>query len=342
MSIKLTNMVRNCGCAAKLSPGLLAGALDSLPLKEDKNLLIGFETRDDAGAYKLDSEHILLQTLDFFPPMVDDPYTFGQIAAANALSDIYAMGGKPLTAMNIVCFPDREARTILPEILKGGIDKIEEAGAVLVGGHSVNDQEPKYGLSVTGIVTEAGLKSNAGAKPGDLLILTKPIGTGIIVSAMKGGIAPERSIQAAIHSMRTLNKKACEIMQQYSVHSCTDITGFSLGGHCIEMAKSGKVTLVLEYQAIPKFPDTESLAEIGIVPEGTYRNRRYFEKDYFFAQNKEKEDVIFDPQTSGGLLIAVAKEDAENMYNALKQELDTECRIIGKVTEKEKHCLIIQ
>ncbi|MEG1619087.1 MAG: selenide, water dikinase SelD [Eubacterium sp.] len=339
---RLTEMVRNCGCAAKLGPGYLSDVLGALTLKKESNLLIGLENSDDAAAYRINGDQILLQTLDFFPPIVDDPYIFGQIAATNALSDIYAMGGKPLTAMNIVCFSEQEDKNILSEILRGGADKIEEAGAVLIGGHSVDDFEPKYGLSVTGITDESHLRGNCHARVGDFLILTKPVGTGVIISAVKGGIATKEAEDAAILSMTTLNKIACEIMNQYDVHGCTDITGFSLGGHSIEMAKASGVTLVLKAEAIPILPEVKTLAAMGIVPGGTYRNKHYFEPDYNAQIDELLEDIIFDPQTSGGLLISVSPLDAAPLLKALKKHLKTASAVVGWVIKKESLFLQIE
>lgn len=340
---RLTEMVRNCGCAAKLGPGALTEVLSRLKIKGNENLIIGLEKSDDAAAYRINDKQILLQTLDFFPPIVDDPYIFGQIAAANALSDIYAMGGNPLTAMNIVAFPEKEDKGILAEILQGGADKIAEAGAVLVGGHSVDDLEPKYGLSVTGITDSAHLRGNCHARAGDLLILTKPIGTGIIVSAIKGGIAEKISEDAAVLSMTTLNRTACEVMNLYDeVHGCTDITGFSLGGHSIEMAKASGVTIEINASEVPIIPGAFDFAQMGIVPGGTYRNKAHFGPDYMLEADTLMEDIIFDPQTSGGLLISVTPYEAKSMINALKAALKTECAVIGRVTELKDKYLIIQ
>ena len=340
---RLTEMVRNCGCAAKLGPGALSKVLKNLELKGCDSLIIGLENSDDAAAYRINDKQILLQTLDFFPPIVDDPYLFGQIAATNALSDIYAMGGKPLTALNIVCFPEKEDKALLSEILRGGADKIQEAGAVLIGGHSVDDLEPKYGLSVTGVTDCLHLRGNCHAREGDKLILTKPIGTGIIVSAIKGGIATGESREAASFSMTTLNKTACEVMGLYDeVHGCTDITGFSLGGHGIEMARASHLTMELEASAIPLMPGVFELAEMGIVPGGTYRNREYFGPDYRSTVSGLMEDIIFDPQTSGGLLISVSPSEAENLLKTLKVELKTDCALVGELTDRQDKALIIK
>lgn len=342
MTKRLTEMVRNCGCAAKLGPGTLSGILKNIPAMECENLLIGFEHADDAAAYRLDDDKVILQTLDFFPPIVDDPYLFGQIAATNALSDIYAMGGRPLTAMNIVCFPQKEDTEILGEILRGGADKVREAGAVIVGGHSVDDLEPKYGLSVMGITDKAHLRGNAHAQVGDLVILTKPIGTGIIISAIKGEIASDESTAAVIASMAALNKEACEAMQRFDgVHGCTDVTGFSLGGHLIEMAQASGLTMQLEAEKIPVFPGAMALAEMGIIPGGTYRNRDHFNGHYENFREAFWEDIVFDPQTSGGLLISVSTDALEPLMAELEKNLKTDWAVIGQLVEKENKSLKI-
>lgn len=332
--IKLTQLSPTGGCAAKIGPGTLARVLKDLKFKTDSRLIVGTDTSDDAGAWQLDENTVILQTLDFFPPMVDDPYTFGQIAATNALSDVYAMGGKPLTALNIVCFPQNESGEILEAILRGGRDKIQEAGAVVAGGHSIDDPVPKYGLSVMGKVRPENLRVNACALPGDRLILTKPIGTGILTLAMRGGICPPAGEKAAIASMTTLNAAACSILNQYDVHAVTDVTGFSLGGHSIELAAGSGVTAVIEAQRVPLLPDIIPLAEEGIVPGGSYRNRDYFSDRYHFDVKENRglwEDLMFDPQTSGGLLISVSEADADKMLAQMREELTTDCAEIGHI-----------
>ena len=235
--VYLTKLAPNCGCAAKVGPGTLAGVLCKLPQFHDEHLLVGTETSDDAAVYKISDELAMIQTLDFFTPVADDPYDFGQIAAANALSDVYAMGGEPKTALNIVAFPKEMDTEILGEILKGGADKVLEAGAVLAGGHTIQDDTPKYGLSVTGFVHPAKFWKNYGAQTGDKLILTKPLGTGIVNTAIKADLVSEEAREAALRSMKTLNKYAAEILKKYTIHACTDVTGFGLGGHGTEMAE---------------------------------------------------------------------------------------------------------
>jgi len=247
-----------------------------LPFISDPNLIVGMERAEDAGVYKLSDELAIVQTLDFFTPIVDDPYTFGQVAVANALSDVYAMGGRPLTAMNIVCFPVKTMdMSILREILAGGLDKMREAGVILVGGHSVEDQELKYGLSVTGVIHPAKVLLNTGAREGDRLVLTKALGTGIINTALKGGLADKRAVAKAIECMATLNRKAAELMMEVEVHACTDVTGFGLLGHACEMIEGTDVGMVIYSSSVPLLPETEGYAQMGLIPAGTIRNRDF-------------------------------------------------------------------
>lgn len=299
---------------------------------------MGIERADDAGVYKISEEVALIQTIDFFTPIVDDPYWFGQIAAANAFSDVYAMGGRPLTAMNVVCFPIKEMPLrILQEILRGGLDKVKEAGAVLVGGHSVEDPELKYGLSVTGIVHPERVIRNQGARPGDRLVLTKPLGTGIINTAIKGGLAEERTISKAIETMATLNREASEVMQQLGVNACTDITGFGLLGHLCEMVEGSDVGMRIYASRVPYFPEAEEFAKMGLVPGGTYRNKEFREQmvDLHPEIPPWLVDILFDPQTSGGLLISVPEERAEELLARLKQRR-VEAAIIGEVIQEPR------
>lgn len=305
---------------------------------------MGYESSDDAAVYKINEELAIIQTLDFFTPVVDDPYLFGQIAAANSLSDIYAMGGEPKLAMNIVCFPDCLDPTILSEILKGGYDKVEEAGALLVGGHSVSDDEPKYGLSVTGFVNPNRVYTNNNAKVGDVLILTKPLGLGIINTALKGEMVDEESLEEAINVMRTLNKYAKEAMDKISiVNSVTDITGFGLLGHGYEMAKGSNVTLKIFSQSIPIIEKAKEYASMGLIPAGAYSNKNYLGDNVSFDENVPEaiRDILYDPQTSGGLLISVPKELSGELMKALKN-LPTKYGIIGEVVEREETYLKVE
>jgi len=313
-------------------------------LTDDPNLIVGLERADDAGVYKLSENLAIIQTVDFFTPIVDDPYRFGQIAAANALSDVYAMGGKPLTAMNIVCFPIKTMDiSILREILRGGLDKIMEAGAALVGGHSVEDSELKYGLSVTGTIHPSKVLTNVGAEAGDRLILTKPLGTGIINTAIKAGMATEDSIEMVTNYMARLNNTASEVMQEIGAHACTDITGFGLLGHACEMIQGTGKGMILHASSIPVFPETMSFAEMGLVPGGTYRNRdfRIHQVDIDPGVSPYLSDILFDAQTSGGLLIAVPREKAEKMVKRLKERGIDEAAIIGEVIKDSKERIVV-
>ena len=313
-----------------MGPGALTDVLCGLQKPQDPRLLVGIDTADDAGVYLLNEETALIQTLDFFTPLVDDAYLFGQIAAANSLSDVYAMGGKPLTAMNIVAFPIGVLpNETLREILRGGQEKVNESGAVLVGGHTVEDKEPKFGLSVTGVVHPERVLANSGARVGDELILTKAIGTGVLMTAAKAELF-ELGAAAAIESMRTLNKKAAEIAQDFAVHACTDITGFGLLGHAREMAAASGVDLKLFAAEIPLLPEALEAAAMGLVPGGAYNNREYLKQRgiSFAAEVSEAlQDLCFDPQTSGGLLYSLSPEDGADFLRALQDNGVTAARI---------------
>lgn len=305
-----------------MGPGTLAKVLEQLPPMPGEKLLVGVDTYDDAGVYMLDEERALIQTVDFFTPIVDDPYLYGQIAAANALSDVYAMGGTPLTAMNVVCFPSRKLDLgILREILRGGADKVLEAGAVVVGGHTIEDPEPKYGLAVTGIAHPGKLMTNNQARPGDVLILTKPIGSGIISTAIKAGMAGPEVVAEVTASMAALNREAAEVALEFGVRGCTDITGFGLLGHAAEMALASGVGLRFWVEEIPFYPQAKELAAMGFVPGGAYANRNFLaERVAFSSEVKEAEqDLLFDPQTSGGLLFAVPAAREKACLERLKE-----------------------
>ena len=277
----------------------------------------------------------VIQTLDFFTPVVDDPYVFGQIAAANALSDVYAMGGEPKLALNIVCFPNCLDPSVLSEIMSGGADKVREAGAVLVGGHSVQDDEPKYGLSVTGFVQTDRILRNTGAKPGDVLILTKPVGSGIINTAAKAQMVSEAHLSEAIRVMAKLNRYAAEAMRDFTVHACTDITGFGLLGHCAEMAGTGDITMELDVGAVPFMEGAKEYASGGLVPAGSYTNRKLSLKDVDAAGADELFlDLLYDPQTSGGLLYSIPEAEAETALKALSAAIpDMRPACIGRVKD---------
>jgi len=297
------------------------------------------ERAEDAGVYKLSEELAIVQTLDFFTPVVNDPYIFGQVTAANALSDVYAMGGKPLTAMNIVCFPVKTMdMSILKEILAGGLDKLREAGVTLVGGHSVEDQELKYGLSITGIIHPAKVILNTGARAGDKLLLTKPLGTGIINTALKGGLADEGAVLRAIECMVTLNRKASELMMELDVHACTDVTGFGLLGHACEMIEGTDIGMVIHSATVPLLPETEGYARMGLIPAGTIRNRDFRLPMIELATeiSDEKLLILFDAQTSGGLLISVPGQEADMLLQRMHEEGIEEATLIGEVTAESK------
>lgn len=298
---------------------------------ENENLIVGIETSDDAAVYKLNDDTAVIQTLDFFTPVVDDPYTFGQIAAANSLSDVYAMGGKPTVALNIVCFPSCLPIEVLGEILKGGADKVIESGAVVIGGHTVDDNEPKYGLSVMGTVHPDKVLKNYGSQVGDVAILTKPLGTGIVNTAIKGGVASKEAYEVAVKVMATLNKYAGEIITKYNVTACTDVTGFGIMGHGYEMASASEVTLKLYKDEVPYIKEAKEYAEMGLVPAGSYNNRKYIEGKYNVDGIPEwMKDILFDPQTSGGLLITCPKDEGEKMMKELSQ-LELKSAVIGEV-----------
>lgn len=313
--------------------------MSKLPkLRKDENLLVGLDTSDDAAVYKVSDDVAIIQTLDFFTPVVDDPYLFGQIAAANALSDIYAMGGTAKVAMNIVAFPNCLSPSVLGDIMKGGADKVAESGALLIGGHSIQNDVPLYGLSVTGFVHPEKIQKNYGAKEGDILIITKQVGTGIVSTAAKVDMASKEACEEAIKVMTTLNRLPKEIMDNYPVHACTDVTGFGLLGHGIEMAEPSEVSFELYADEIPYVTESMSLAEMGMIPEGAYKNKKYFDSKVDLSGVKEVYgDLLFDPQTSGGLLYAVEAKYGEEIIKALKgSSLATEVAIIGKVVPKKE------
>ncbi len=337
--VQLTKLAPNCGCAAKVGPGTLAGVLGGLPKFCDPNLLVGTDTSDDAAVYKVSEDLALIQTLDFFTPVADDPYDFGQIAAANALSDVYAMGGVPKTALNIVAFPKNMDVDILGEILRGGADKVMEAGAVLAGGHTIQDDTPKYGLSVTGFVDPKKFWKNYGAQTGDKLILTKPLGAGIINTAIKADLVSEEARAAVLASMKLLNRSACEVFREFEIHACTDVTGFGLGGHATEMAAASNRTIVIDTEKLPLLPDVEKYASMGLIPGGAYKNRKFANKTGVKSSVALwREDTVFDPQTSGGLLAAVKEQDTPYIIEKLNAA-GLQAEVIGEVTDRQEWTL---
>lgn len=315
--------------------------MGKLPKFYDPALLVGTETSDDAAVYQVSEELAIIQTVDFFTPIVDDPYLFGQIAAANALSDVYAMGGEPRIALNIAAFPSCLDLSVLEEILKGGADKVMEAGAVLAGGHTIQDEEPKYGLCVTGFVHPGKMWKNYGAQEGDVLVLTKPLGSGILATAIKGGLAEEQEARDAARSMAALNKYARDVAAGFGIHSCTDITGFGLAGHALEMAQGSGKTLEIYMKEVPLLKGAEEYAREGLVPAGAYRNREYAEGQVGSQWEGEwLEDLAYDPQTSGGLLLCVGAKDAAGLLRELSAR-KIQAAAIGKVIgRKEKYLLL--
>ncbi len=307
-SPKLTGQVKGGGCASKLSPKILDQVLPRIPRVSNANVLVGFDTADDAGVYRVSPDLAIVQTVDFFTPVVDDPYTFGAIAAANALSDVYAMGGRPLTALSILGWPASGDLDALEQILKGGAEKIHEAGCVILGGHSVNDPEIKFGYSITGTVHPDRVKTNTGARPGDVLMFTKKIGTGVISSALKKGIAQEDHVNAAIAQMTTLNRAAAEAIETLEVHGLTDVTGFGLFGHAREMAIGSKVTIEIDSKLVRFLDGAIDYAKQGAFSGGLHNNRDFVSS--CVEGSSAYDDLFYDPQTSGGLLISMPEKDA--------------------------------
>lgn len=305
-----------------------------LEFPTDANVLVGLGRADDAGVYRVSDELALIQTVDFFTPVVDDPYWFGQIAAANALSDVYAMGGVPKTALNLVAFPGQSMDLgVLRQIIQGGIDKLREAEVVLIGGHSVEDKEIKYGLSVTGFIHPDQVKIKSGLRVGDRLVLTKPLGSGIVNTAVKAGLATADTIERVTRLMAALNRRAAEVMSRYRVNACTDITGFGFIGHLAEMVSGAAVGVRIDARQVPVMPEALEFAAMGLIPAGAYANRAYREQIVQMAPDVDRAvaDVLYDPQTSGGLLISVHPSDAEAMVKALHDEGVQAAQVIGEV-----------
>jgi len=345
ITTRLTQTVKGAGCAAKLAPGDLDKALCGLDLPVDDNLIVGLERADDAGVYRISEDLALVQTLDFFPPMVDDPYSFGRIAAANALSDIYAMGGTPKTAMNIVAFPAKTLDiSILRAVIEGGLHTLREAGVVLVGGHTVDDHELKYGLSVTGFIHPEQILTKKSLRAGDQLILTKPLGTGIVCTAIKAGMAGAEVTDRVIRAMATLNRDAALTMRDYSVSACTDITGFGFLGHLAEMVVDSGQGVRIRSSSVPMYQEALEWADMGLIPAGAYNNRNFRGTFVTFQEGipQTLQDILFDPQTSGGLLIAVSSGEARDLLKALIARGMTDTAIVGEVIEKPKDMIIVE
>lgn len=313
--------------------------LRALPVIANPNVLVGFDTADDAGVYRLTDDLAIVQTVDFFTPIVDDPFTFGAIAAANSLSDVYAMGGKPVSALSIVAFPETGDSDVLEAILRGGLEKMREAGCAILGGHSLSDPEIKFGYAVTGTIHPQRIKANAGARPGDVLMLTKAVGTGAIATALKKGAAPPAAVEAAIASMLTLNRAACEAMLEFNVHGCTDVTGFGLIGHAREMAAASGVTLEIDSARVPLLPGALDAIRAGGVSKGLRNNREFAECAVAApaAMDPALLELLYDPQTSGGLLITLPEPDA----TALELRLPA-ARRIGRVTERTSKSIMLK
>ena len=338
MPVDLFSLDCECGCAAKVSADWLAAILREVDLPTRPEILVGAETLDDAGIYQISADQCLVQTIDYFPPPARDPYTYGQIAAANSLSDVYAMGGEPLMALAVVCFPAQTLGTeVLQEITKGAVDKLRDAGAVLLGGHSIIDERPKYGLAVTGVVNPADIMDNAHARPGDALILTKPLGTGITIMAAKAGMASREQEEQANRSMSALNADASRIARECGATSCTDVTGFGLLGHALQMAGASGVLMEFSVDALPRLDGVLDYAAMGLLSAATYSNRTYAERHVAFDPDitQAEEDLLFDPQTSGGLLVSCPQGQAEEAIRRGRERLSTPCAVIGNVTETE-------
>ena len=332
--IRLTELASCAGCAAKIGADILAQVVG--PLRQSNvppQLLIGLEAIDDAAVYRVNEQQAIISTADFFPPVVDDPYTYGAIAAANALSDVYAMGGQVLMAINLVAWPENLDTSILSEVLRGGMKIVEQAGGVIAGGHSISDNEPKYGLAVTGIVHPDHILTKGGARPGDVLILSKPLGTGLMTTAQKQGKVRQEDIAAAVQSMTRLNRRASEALVQAGsgVHAATDITGFGILGHAWEMAAQSLTNMRFDYAALPLLPNIRHYAELGCIPGGTGRNKHSLQAHVHFDDRLGQIDqaILFDPQTSGGLFAAIDPA----LWPALSEQKDVTFWRIGEVTE---------
>jgi selenide,water dikinase len=341
--IRLTSMAKSAGCAAKLSPSILDAVLKNLTPARDPNVLVGFETNDDAAIYLIGQGLAIVQTVDFFTPIVDDPFLFGQVAAANALSDVYAMGGRPISALTIVAFPSSSPEEILEQIMRGGLSKMSEANCSVVGGHSIRDDELKFGYAVTGLIDPAQVWRNVGARPGDRLVLTKQLGTGVISTALKNGRADDSSIHASAASMTRLNREAAAVLRQIEseangsgpVHAVTDVTGFGLLGHAREMSMGSGVSLRIDHASIGYLAGAEDAARHRFFSGGLANNREFLEGCVNFAPSvpEEMRALLYDPQTSGGLLVAIAPDAAAHALAAL-QIRDDAARIVGEVIAK--------
>lgn len=341
--VKLTKLAKCAGCGAKVGAGTLARMLEGFKTHQDPRLIVGYDKSDDASVYVLDAHTALVQTTDFFPPIVDDPFLYGQIAAANALSDVYAMGGEPKLALNILCLAQDMDDHTIQEILRGGYDKAYEAGAIITGGHTIQGAEPIYGLAVSGFVHPDKVLTNSGAQPGDALILTKPLGIGILTTAAKAGLVDDSVLSRIYRQMATLNKRARDIMVRYPAHCCTDVTGFALLGHCYEMAQGSSCSIHLKASAIPYHHEAYEMAEMGFIPAGAYRNREFAQGGVCVREGitRAMQDICYDPQTSGGLLMAIPEADAQACLHELQQEIP-EAAIVGYVSKREEAAIYLE
>jgi selenide,water dikinase len=339
MKIDLLQMVEYGGCSAKISPKQLEEILKFLPLPTDPNILVDIDTNDDAGVYKINDELALVLTTDFFPPVCSDPFEFGEIAAANSISDVYAMGGDPVLALNIMMFPAAKLPMVAyAEIMKGGFSKATEAGVRIIGGHTIDDSPPKYGLAVVGYIHPDKIITNAGARSEDVLILTKAVGTGVILAGHRLGMVSEMDLSEAKRLMKLLNKSGAEVMKKNNIKGATDITGFGLAGHALKMAKASNVSITLNMKEVPLIGNTYSLIDDGCIPGASFRNLEYAEKDVEFASDLDYnlKMVAFDAQTSGGLLFAASAEKINNIIADLVSIGLADSTIIGSVTEKNE------
>lgn len=344
MKIDLLQMVESGGCSAKISPKQLEEILKYLPLPKDPNILVDIDTHDDAGVYKVNDDLALVLTTDFFPPVCSDPYEFGQIAAANSISDVYAMGGDPVLALNIMMFPAAKLpMEAYADILKGGFDKASEAGVRIIGGHTLDDYPPKYGLAVVGYIHPGKIITNAGVIPGDSLILTKPIGTGVILAGHRLGMVSDDNLAEAKRLMKLLNKTGAEVMKRYNIIGATDITGFGLAGHTLKMAKASKVSLIINMKEVPLIGNSYQLIDDGCIPGASFRNLDYAEKDIDFASDLDYilKMIAFDAQTSGGLLFSAPSDKVNKILEDLRSAGLSDSKVIGYATEPEEKCIYL-
>ena len=341
--IKLTKLASCAGCGAKVGAGTLVKMLEGFRTHTDPRLIVGYDKSDDASVYVVSDDTAIVQTTDFFPPIVDDPFLYGQIAATNALSDVYAMGGAPKLALNIMCLADSMDDETVREILRGGYDKAYEAGAIITGGHTIHGAEPIYGLAVSGFVHPQKVLTNSSAQPGDVLILTKPLGIGILTTAAKAEMAQKSTLDKIYTQMATLNKAARDVMVTYPVHSCTDVTGFSLLGHGFEMAQGSNCTLHIEVDNVPYHAEALEFASMGLVTAGAYRNRKYAGDGVKLCRDISlaMQDILYDPQTSGGLLFALPETEAMDCLRQLRDKVP-QAAIVGYVTEKEEAFICLE